>query len=120
MARCVAAGGFWGESRIFLAGYRPDPICRRCFADDDSDLHMFWLCPANDLLDDPAVTFTQTLIPEAIANSEEYACFWFRGLIPCPWIQLPRPEDECQGKWICGKGYADLDGGSFATDGSGG
>eukprot|EP00972_Heterocapsa_arctica_P102501 15105394-Heterocapsa_arctica.AAC.1 len=40
MALCVAAGGFWGESRRFLAGYRPDPICRRCFNDDDSDLHM--------------------------------------------------------------------------------
>eukprot|EP00972_Heterocapsa_arctica_P025217 3715734-Heterocapsa_arctica.AAC.1 len=43
-----------------------------------------------------------------------------RGLIPQPWIQLPQPEDELQGKWMCGRWYRPLDGGSYATDGSGG
>eukprot|EP00972_Heterocapsa_arctica_P013711 2022605-Heterocapsa_arctica.AAC.1 len=41
---------------------------------DSFQLHRIWQCPANDLLDDEAITSTQVLIPEAIEHLTAYAC----------------------------------------------
>ena len=120
MARCVVAGGVWGESRRFDSGYRPDDICRRCRQSADTDRHRLWQCPANREIQHPAVLESEELCEEAVAQCHEFACFWVRGIIPSQWVTVPSPPEQLGGKWVPSAGARPLSGGFFASDGSGG
>ena len=58
-------------------------LCHGCGV-RDSDLHTFWLCPANSHIVDKKVSSTNKLIPTAVLGCDLLPCLWLRGLLPNP------------------------------------
>ena len=81
---------------------------------------MFWECPANQNIRDPAVLSTNHLIERA-TTEPQYLAFWTRGILPWSWIEgygRYRNEPEV----IIATGDPDVwdQGGTFYLDASGG
>ena len=62
--------------------------CVRCGSAPETDLHVFWQCPANKNIDDACVKDTQVLIKQAEAGSVEFPCFWLRGMVPASFTHV--------------------------------
>eukprot|EP00959_Pyramimonas_sp_CCMP1952_P416723 8730636-Pyramimonas_sp.AAC.1 len=51
-----------------------------------------WTCEANS--DSPAYRMSSHLVSRAVAESDAYPCFWLRGLLPSPWVDVPPPIEH--------------------------
>ena len=123
----IQCGACWTNLRVSQIDPSFSNICTRCDANIvETSLHTFWECPANDTIDDSAVTSTKYLERAAIANSAEHPCFWLRGLLPesllqlsdipppyeQPVITIHGPDAPC---WGSGTYYGDGSGGPYSS-----
>eukprot|EP00959_Pyramimonas_sp_CCMP1952_P162597 3399444-Pyramimonas_sp.AAC.1 len=85
----IATGGFWTKARSVDANLCASDICERCKTSRETALHRCWTCAENDST--PAYAQSAHLLPEAVASSEAYPCFWMRGLSPAHWTAVTPP-----------------------------
>ncbi len=124
----IMAAGSWPMDRVHQHMTTTDPICKRCGNAMDTTLHCYWQCPANGLLEDPAVTSTQVLCPAAEAGSTDVPCLWLRGILPLRFTTLKQenlpPRDvytthinntPSPPLWDTGTYYGDASGGDFSS-----
>ena len=80
----ILVGACWSPDRKFQENIIPleQNVCAKCGESPCNDLHQFWSCPS--LADDPDedIQQTQKLIPRALAEQGQFACFWLRGILP--------------------------------------
>jgi ribonuclease HI len=118
----IMVGGCWSEERVQLFIRPADtPLCSRCGSAATDDLHAFWTCPGLRMLQQAEVVSTQRLIPQAILESEQSPCLWFRGLAPS--IEADsryQPSDQLDMISYGSTPQSPWPGGRFWTDGSGG
>ena len=114
--RKAAAGAHWPRQRKFEAGLIESPMCQRCGIEEEDEMHRIWKCPANEKLTEKAITGSNRLKEEAVADDGQHACFWTRGLVPKKWTKA-KVEEEA---WVMRFGKQDWQGGTFYLDGSGG
>ena len=104
-------------------------LCTRCGA-RDSDIHTFWLCPANRHNTNKCTTSTNKLIQTAILGCDLLPCLWLRGIIPEPLTSVSEeywPKADLQVHYtqytenhnnmhvISGTYYGDASGGKFSS-----
>ena len=95
----VATGGTWPRTRFEVDD--PDfKLCPWCLLNGEhhpeTPLHRCWLCPQNT--GHQAYRDSDQYVPQAVSQHEQYECFWFRGLLPSSWTEVPSPsKDE---RWI--------------------
>ena len=77
----IISGSTWPNARIHEVNTSHSELCPRCGV-VDSDLHTFWLCPANANIDHSAITSTNKLAQTACVESEAFPCLWLRGICP--------------------------------------
>ncbi len=124
----VISAGAWPEDRIHQIHPSVSAQCKRCGGPVDDALHTFWLCPANEHIEDRAVETTQCLIPAAQQLSVEYPCLWLRGILPSKFTDIdPQydPSNELSVTYINNSGseiiwgsgtyYGDASGGEFSS-----
>ena len=117
----IGCAATWPMARRAEAGMACSPLCPRCGMEVEDDFHRFWSCPDNATISDPDVQQTQSLIGQARAGVDAFACFWLRGIVPHAWSNVPEAPDEEQvsNDWhasddeVWGPGF-------YYTDGSGG
>eukprot|EP00972_Heterocapsa_arctica_P000667 97006-Heterocapsa_arctica.AAC.1 len=51
-------------------------------------------------------------------SEPHFACFWLRGIIPMPWLEVTKPPAERSVHTVCGPAVAWLGPGLYTTDGS--
>ena len=119
----VMSGCCWSASRINSINPEFDKLCPRCGLCEETDYHTFWECGCNDSFTHPFVTKTNHLKQKAREGTEEYPCFWLRGIIPASFTQVPpphtNPSEEYnynfvnpeQQNWMSGTYYGDASGG---------
>ena len=78
----VICGACWPNSRLGEHYVDAPSLCPRCNREDETPLHMFWQCEANNAITDPAVVNTQSLAQEASSNAHIFPCYWLRGILP--------------------------------------
>ena len=72
----ILCGGSWCPSRV--AEYtknEEDAKCPRCGHPNTDPLQVYWGCPSNVEIDDPALAATQGLIPLAYHQAASHPCF---------------------------------------------
>ena len=120
----VLCGACWPADRIHSIHSSYSSVCPRCHSAPETSLHTFWECPNNDLIDDEAITTTQSLKPAAIANADLLPCFWLRGIVPESLLMsndIPPPSDSVninyKGSpvWTSGTYYGDGSGGEYSS-----
>ena len=114
-------GAYWGRSRKYRAAPQlaSSGVCTRCGEGEDTDLHRFWTCKANQDINLPEVQRTQSLVGRAEAEGTNWACFWCRGIVPEEWLKIKQPISEEQifyTKGEAGPSKSHI----ICTDGSGG
>ena len=81
MAKTINMGGYWTQERLHTAGYAPSPLCTRCGSGAiDNDIHRFWQCPANSLIDSVNISSTQYLTTLASSQHSIDPALWCRGV----------------------------------------
>ena len=81
MAKTINMGGYWTQERLHAAGYAPSPLCTRCgLGAVDNEIHRFWQCPANSLIDSINISSTQYLIALASSQHSTDPALWCRGV----------------------------------------
>ena len=122
MLRTILAGGVWGRHRKWEAGLSTSKLCPRCLLGEDTDLHRYWVCPANGQSEHPDIRRTQLLCETAVREAPELPCFWLRGLVPKRAVPLPgKPAMQVKafGSLLLDEG-AKAGPGTYYGDGSGG
>ena len=81
---CLVCNKSWNGARLFhsdIIDY-PQAMCTRCDSGAlETPFHRYCSCKANDLIESDHVRKTQDLCRKA-ANQPEWACLWFRGILP--------------------------------------
>lgn len=121
----IMCAACWPAQRIHESYPSFPVICPRCNLASESDLHVFWMCPANAAIEDAAVSSTQALIPQAVFEASSKPCMWLRGLLPSSTIlpSLPSPPiDNININRANDNSYPlpNWDSGVYYGDGSGG
>ena len=127
----IISGSTWSNARIHEIDENHCEFCPRCGV-IDSDLHTFWLCPANRNIDHTAITSTDKLTRIACDESVDFPCLWLRGICPKKLTSIPEaylPTSEYIIKYIAydspiaaaivvsGTYYGDASGGRFSSYG---
>ena len=81
-----SCAGVWTADRKKEAGLAEVNTCPRCGQAAETDFHMLYECPSNDLLEPCAAT--RQLAVEAKIGAQECPAFWLRGLIPLDWLPV--------------------------------
>ena len=87
-----ACAGGWTADRKKGAGLAEVNTCPSCMQAAETDVHMLYECPSNDLID--ICVATQQLAQEAKAGAQECPAFWLRGLIPLDWLPAASVGDQ--------------------------
>ncbi len=122
----IQSACMWPAARVNQFNKEFPANCSRCDCEIEDDLHCLWTCPANAVLDDPAVQDTQNLIHTATAKCTFERCLWLRGLLPFKYTLVPpdhqpSPEinvtflNENESNWTSGTYYGDSSGGSYTS-----
>ena len=123
----ILSSSNWTADRIHSINPEYSNLCPRCNQHVETPLHCYWTCPANCLIDDPAITKSQHLVDKAIAGQHAEPCLWFRGILPINYIDIPDaflPSDTYTVEWVrpnelstnvtSGTYYGDASGGQFS------
>ena len=122
----IMTATIWTAQRVHDINTQVSPICPRCGAESETDLHRYWQCKANNNIEDEAVQDTQHLQQTACEKAAAEPCLWLRGILPQKYTQISReynPSDSLcityinknHMKWDSGTYYGDASGGEFTA-----
>ena len=125
MLMTIVSGGVTTNADVAARDERHSPLCDRCGAAADTEVHRAWQCTANTGSDIEAISSTQDLVGPALREVDSCPAFWLRGIIPQSWIKVEPPaEDPPVLRWgsledigdVHYRWYTDGTGGQFTKD----
>lgn len=110
----------WSKQRLLDAGIISEvqAVCGRCGEATETDMHKYYQCKANDLIDCEAVTSTKQLGNDA-KRQPHLACMWYRAIMPgsitskpVGWAPIDTDEhyDTDFSRWLNDTGKVGTDG----------
>ena len=94
MLQTIVAGGIWSGSRKVAAGIEgATDICPHC-GQVQSDLHLWWTCPAYEETDLEPIKKTQNKVIRAIRHHDDWPRYWLRGIGLSIYTNHPQPAHE--------------------------
>jgi hypothetical protein len=118
----LLAGTLWPGVRVNSIHPEFPATCPRCGSSDESSLHAYWQCPANECIHHEFVTKSNYLCQRATDNASELPCLWLRGIMP---EHLTKISDEFLPTPVLSANYVNPDccfwaSGTYYGDASGG
>ena len=94
LLQTIVAGGIWSGARKVAAGIEgATDVCPHC-GQTQTDLHLWWTCPAYEDTDLEPIKKTQNKVVRAIRHHDDWPCYWLRGIGLSIYTNHPQPAIE--------------------------
>ena len=91
----ISTGATWPHERRKHVGMEDfEPLCPRCGAAPETDLHRYYMRQDNNTIEDSIMKDTKSYCKFAVKEEKSNAVLWMRGIPSAPSLKVLPPLDE--------------------------